>query len=94
MKPDQKSVTIGSKSFDAMWGEVAARIRTEVPPPGSINSREFAARMGIGLGAAEKRLWRGVITGQYVRTMVRVMSGNQIRSTWYYLPGQAKKKAA
>lgn len=42
MSTKSSTVTIGKKSIEAMWAEMAARAAVKVPPPGSMSVYDFA----------------------------------------------------
>jgi hypothetical protein len=83
--PDQKTVTVGTQSADALWASLAKQSSEQEPPPGSINAREFAKLAnGLTLEGARQRLSRMVESGKATATPVRRIIGGQLRTVIYY----------
>lgn len=57
-KPKQfaSDVTVGTKSFDAMWAEFAAAKNGGEQPAGSITVQQYCKRFGVKRSAARMRL--------------------------------------
>ena len=84
--PDQRSVTIGSKSFDAMWANLANRHQEETPPAGSMSAAQFAEKCKIPLEAARNRLNRHRRAGEVTSRLYRIRIGQCVREVMYYTP--------
>jgi hypothetical protein len=74
-KPDQKTVTIGDKSFDAMWADFLTRnscpsevLRAE---DGWRTTAEIAVQMGVTKTTAEYHLQNALTNGSMERRVGR-----------------------
>lgn len=91
--PDQKSITVGSKSYDAMWAAINKSQAEQTPPPDAISSHEFARRFGLSRQCAEHRLSAAVRSGELETDVFRVNHGNGARLCRHYWPAKKKRKA-
>jgi hypothetical protein len=77
-REDQKTVTVGAQSFDAMWAEFASNTAEQTQPEGSITAQQFAERFGCTVKQAAARM-------EKLRSeLVRMRVGGQIRSVRCY----------
>lgn len=91
--PDQKSVTIGNQSSDALWATVADGFREDIPPLGSMNARQFAEKFKLPLGAVRQRLSSAANSGEMIAMPCRVIAGGKIRTVIFYTPKAAPKRS-
>jgi len=84
--PDQKTVTIGSKSLDAMWSKLAERHQEETPPPGSLSAQQFAEKFGIPLKDARSRLVTFADSGELTAKIYRTRVNGCVRGVTFYTP--------
>lgn len=84
--PDQRTVTIGDKSYGALWAQFVAqasvdesRVETE---EGWRSTTEIATEMGINRSTAEHHLKAAVSAGRMERITARVRGGRQRANYW------------
>jgi hypothetical protein len=65
---DADTVTIGVASFDAMWAEVSAKIKTpryeDMASEGWRDTKEISRALGLGLSQTDKRMHALVDRGE------------------------------
>jgi hypothetical protein len=81
---DQRNVTVGSKSFDAMWAEFAHANGAGEQPAGSISAQQYADRFGVTIDRARHKLRR------QPSKLVKVSVGRQVRAVRFYFPPKHK----
>ena len=90
--PDQRSVTIGTQSFDAMWGEFIARnsCSTEVlrPEDGWRTTQQIAQQMGVTKTTADHHLANALASGK----MERRLSRSNGRRAYFWRPCASASK--
>jgi hypothetical protein len=87
MSEQGTTVTIGTKSIDAMWAEIDAFSKTDTPPEGSRTCAQLADAWGLSRQAAEYRARSMVRAGRLAVVNCRVADVNgAIRLTAHYLP--------
>jgi hypothetical protein len=84
--PDQRSVTIGDKSLEALWAGIARETVEAEPPPGSMSARQFAEKFKFPLNAARQKLAKLVDSGRMTAAPYRVKIRGQRHETLFYTP--------
>lgn len=88
--PDQRSVTVGTKSAEAFWADFWERNKADVVPEGAICPEEFHklyAKNGESLDAIRGRLKRASRPGgELTELKLNVDEGIGLRMKLYYLP--------
>jgi hypothetical protein len=86
-KPSSSNVvTVGTKSFEELWAATAEACKESPPPPGSMTSRQFAAKFGIPHEVARNRLIRLTDAGKFTATRCKITVGGQLHSVTHYTP--------
>jgi hypothetical protein len=86
MSTKSSTVTIGKKSMDAIWAEVAADVIEQTPPPGAISASGFAAKYGCSIDMANSKLSRLSKAGKLTAKSYRVRIDHRLRNVIHYLP--------
>lgn len=85
--PDQKSVTVGSLSYEKMWAEIASKTMSAPLPEGGKTPAIFAAEHKISVKQAKCRLERGKHLGLLRTELHNVSAANgTTRMTTVYFP--------
>jgi hypothetical protein len=87
-RPDQKSITVGTRTLESLVSEwrdfKGTKPVGDVIPPGWICTNEFAVVKGLGTAAARARLVASLNAGMLQRRRFNVLLGQQLRAVWYY----------
>jgi hypothetical protein len=83
MNPTQESqetVTVGLKSYDAMWAAFAAERDTERQPPGTMTNTQYRRQFGRSYGEAMRELEK------LPSKLMNLKIGRQTRTVRVYFP--------
>jgi hypothetical protein len=84
MKSTHTIKVIGTKSHDAIWGEIARECKVETPPAGSITAADFAKTYGLTLSEGDGALRRRVKRGELQTGMFKQRLPVGLRSVRFY----------
>ena len=85
MSTKSSTVTIGKKTMEAIWAEIASDVIEQTPPPGAISAGEFCERYGCSVDTANGKLVRLTKAGKLTATPYRVRLHGKLRTVFYYL---------
>ena len=91
MSEQGTTVTVGTKSLDAMWAEIDQQAYVETPPPGARIVADLAEKWGLSRQAAESRAKAFVRQGVLTAKTYRIHDCNgHVREITHYLPATTK----
>ena len=84
MKSRHTVQVIGTKSHEAIWGEIARAAKVETPPAGSITAADFAKTYGFTHRQAETALRKSVDSGKLNMGKFRSPTPTGLREMNFY----------
>ena len=94
MKPeDQRSITVGTQSYDAMWASIAARAAIKEPPAGAMSAVEFAKLSNRTIPSAKRFLHKEELEGRMESDNYKVRVSGQQHTVRLYVPIASPKKS-
>jgi hypothetical protein len=90
---DQRSVTVGDKSYDAMWADVARRATISTQPKGSMTTDQFCRKFQRSTASAHHFLDSEVRAGRMTSEKLPISGEGGVRWVRFYTPVRAKKKS-
>lgn len=88
MSTKSSTVTIGKKSMEAIWAEIAAGVVVETPPNGALTAEDFGLRYGMPKNKARQTLARRAQEGLLIAKAYRVLLHGRIRRVTFYSPAK------